>query len=79
MEGIVFKAMPLEVLGGFHEVSVGIVQQLGFSLALTGGQEESEVTGHLFGRLSILLMRGNSQLVLSRSPCTRENYIDGNL
>ena len=78
-EGIVFKAMPLEVLGGFHEVSVGIVRQLGQALARVGGQDEAEVTRHLFGRLSVLLMRGNSQLVLSRSPRNQENVIDGNL
>ena len=78
-EGIVFKPMPVEVLEGFHEVSISIVKQLGRALALAGGQDDGEVTRHLFGRLSVLLMRGNSQLVLSRYPCTQENFIDGNM
>ena len=36
-EGIVFKAMPIEVLGGFHKVSVGIVKQFGQVLSRVGG------------------------------------------
>ena len=73
--------MPLVVLGGFHEVpiGIGIVKQLGQALACVGGQDEVEVIKHLFGKLSIiLLMRGNSQLILSRNS-HNENYIDGNL
>ena len=65
---MVFKAMPMEVLGGFHETSVEVVQRLGQSLAKAGGQEEGEITRHLFGRLSILLMHGSSALILSRTP-----------
>ena len=71
--------MSLEVLGGFHEVPIGMVKQLGQALAHVGGQDEVEVIKHLFGKLSIiLLMRGNSQLILSRNS-HNENYIDGNL
>ena len=31
-------------------------------------QGESEVVSHLFGRLSLLLQRGNTQLILARTP-----------
>ena len=72
-EGMIFKAMPMEVLGGFHETSVEVVQRLGQSLARAGGQEKGEVTRHLFGRLSILLMRGSSALILSRTPTHPKN------
>ena len=67
-EGIVFEAMPIEVLGGWHESAVRLIKKLGLALSRATGQEEGEVTRHLFGRLSILLMRGNSQLVNTRTP-----------
>ena len=54
-EGIVFTPLPFEVLGGLHEVSVSTIKKLGQALARANGQDEEEVTRHLFGRLSILL------------------------
>ena len=76
-EGLAFKAMPLEVLGGFHEASVAVIKKLGQSLARVGGQEHGEVTRHLFGRLSVLLMRGSSALILSRPPTQTQAIING--
>ena len=54
-EGLVFKAMPLEMLGDVHETSVDVVQRVNQSLVRDGGQEKGEDTRYLFGRLSILL------------------------
>ena len=76
-EGIVFQPLPIEVLGGFHEASEQVVVRLGQALARTAGQEESEVVKHLFGRLSILLQRGNCQLILNRMPNYRTPETDG--
>ena len=67
-EGLVFQPLPIEVLGGWHEAGVGLVKRLGQALARSNGQEEDIVTKHLFQKLSVLLMRGNSQLVLNRLP-----------
>ena len=58
----------MEVLGGWHEAAVGHIKKLGQALARANGQEDGEVVRHLFGRLSILLMKGNSQLTLTRRP-----------
>ena len=41
---------------------------LGAALARQKGQEESETTRHLFQRVSLTLARGNSSLLVSRSP-----------
>ena len=78
-EGIAFQPLPIEVLGGFHEASGRLVVRLGQALARSAGQEESEVVKHLFQRLSILLQRGNSQLILNRTPNDRDPTIDGNI
>ena len=38
------------------------------ALALHQGQEEQEAVRHLFQRLSLVLMRGNAQLLVNRMP-----------
>ena len=76
-QGIVFQPVPVEVLGGLHEASVAIIKGLGVALARASGQEEGEVVRHLFGRLSILLQRGNSSLILSRKPNFPQPHING--
>ena len=67
----------MEVLGGFHPAAVDVTKGLARALARAGGQEENEVTRHLFGRLFTLLMRGNAHLILSRIPTHPEPQIDG--
>ena len=76
-EGISFQPLPLEVLGGLHDLSVLTVKKLGEALARAGGQGEQEVVRHLFGRLSVLLMRGNATLILSRVPKHPDPHING--
>ena len=66
-EGVCFQPLPFEVLGGVHDAAVGVIKKLGQALARSGGLDENETVRHLFGRLSILLMRGNAALVLSRT------------
>ena len=78
-EGICFTPAPFEVLGGLHEASVRLVKGLGQALARAGGQDESTTIQHLFQRLSILLMQGNSQLILSRTPEFPAAQVDGHL
>ena len=71
--------MPFEVLGGLHEASVATIKDLGVALARASGQEEAVVLKHLFGRLSILLQRGNCNLILSRNASHPTPQTDGNL
>ena len=78
-EGIVFQPVAISVLGGFHKAGEATVRRLGVSLARQGGLDEAETTRHLFQRLSILLMRGNSQLILSRSPSFPDPTTSGDL
>ena len=77
-EGIVFTPAPFEVLGGVHESTASIITRLGQALAQSSGQEEDIVVKHLFGRMSILLQRGNASLILSRTPNYPHPQIDGN-
>ena len=55
------------------------VKQLAAALARCKGLEEGEVTGQVFGKLSLTLMRGNAQMISSR--CQDADYppaeIDG--
>ena len=67
-QGLAFVSFALEALGGFHSVAVRQVKMLGAALARQKGQEESETTRHLFQRVSLTLARGNSSLLVSRSP-----------
>ena len=67
-EGITFLPLPCEVLGSWYQEAVTTITKLSQNLARAGGQDEILVKIHLFGRLSILLMQGNSMLILSCSP-----------
>ena len=58
-EGIAFQPVPFEVLGGLHKASVIVIKKLGQALARATGQDGKEVSRHLFGRLGVLLQRGN--------------------
>ena len=79
-QDIVFQPVCVEVLGGWGE-GRSTLKRLGQSLAkaAAGAQEEAEVVKHLFQRLSVLLMRGNSQLILSRSPSHSDPATSGTL
>ena len=73
---MVFQPVPIEVLGGWHEAGARLVKQLGLAMARSTGQEQDEVVRHLFGKLSVLLMRGTAQLVLNRMQQS-DPQIDG--
>ena len=54
----------LQVTGGVAEAEV---RKLGSALGPHTGQEEGEATSQLFQWLSILLMKGNSELFLNKT------------
>ena len=65
-EGLVFLPFAMETLGGLHQGAVTQIKLLASALARCKGLEEGEVTGQLFGRLSLTLMRANALMLSSR-------------
>ena len=76
-EGIVFVPLALESLGGWHEAAIREVKKLGGALARHRGAEESTCIRHLFQRFSVILIKGNSTLVVNRVPDNVPPQIDG--
>ena len=76
-EGISFVPLPMETLGGWHSHAEANITRLARQLARHTGREDGEVIRHLFQRLSILLMKGNAALILSRSPDLTQQEFDG--
>ena len=76
-QGIVFLPLAVESFGGWHSAVLGEVKKLGAALARQTGQEEGEAVGHLWGRLGILLQRGNAAILGNRVPARPAPHIDG--
>ena len=72
-EGLVFLPFVMETLGGLHSGAVSQVRQISAALARSKGLQESEVTGQMFGRLSLTLMRGNALMLSSR--CQEDSLV----
>ena len=67
-EGIAFIPIAADTLGGWHSVAVQQIKKLGIALARHQGQDEQEAFRHLLQRLSLVLMRGNAQMLVNRMP-----------
>ena len=76
-QGIAFLPILAESLGGWHNVAEREVKKLGAALARHTGQEEGEAISHLWGRLGILLQRGNAAILANRVPDLPAANIDG--
>ena len=76
-EGIAFIPLAMESLGGWHDVAVKQVRKLGAALGRHTGQEKGEAISHLFQRLSIILVKGNTALFMNRVPDPPESSVDG--
>ena len=72
-----FVPLPMETLGGWHEVTVQEVKKMGSALARHTGADDSDTQRHLVQRLSILLIKGNAALLLNRVPNFPPSSIDG--
>ena len=77
LQRVKFFPLPVKTLDGWHQQAIQVVRRLALQLARHTGSLESEVTSHLFERLSILLMKGNAALLLSRSLDFASQEIDG--
>ena len=76
-QGIAFLPLVAETFGGWHSGAEREVKKLGAALARHTGQEEAEATSHLWGRLGILLQRGNAAILGNRVPALPGAHIDG--
>ena len=70
---MIFSTVVMETLGGFHSGAETQVRQIAAALARSKGLQEGEVTGQLFGRLSLTLMRGNALMLSSR--CQEDSLV----
>ena len=69
--------MVVESFGGWHEPFVREVERVGAALARQSGQEEEEAVRHLWGKLGMLLQRGNAAILANRVPSFPVPAIDG--
>ena len=76
-QGIAFIPMVAESFGGWHSAAEQEVKKLGTALARHTGQEEGEAVTHLWGRLGVLLQRGNAAILANRVPALPRAFIDG--
>ena len=76
-QGIIFTPLALETFGGWHEVAEKELRKLGSALARQTGQEEAVAITHLFQKLSVLLMKGNTALINNREPVLVNSVVDG--
>ena len=70
-EGMAFVPLPFDTFGAPHEVTVHQLTKLAKALARANGSEESDSIRHLFQRVSSLLTRSNSTLIL-KTPILTE-------
>ena len=78
-EGLEFIPLPVETLGGWSGAASDQIRRLGQSLARATGQEGADTIKRLFGRLSVLLIRGNAALLLNRVPSHPPPQVNGDL
>ena len=76
-QGIAFLPIAAESFGGWHGVAEAQVKKLGAALARNVGQEEEEAGRHLWGRLGILLQRGNAAILGNRVPTYPAATVNG--
>ena len=76
-QGISFLPMAAESLGGWHPAAEREVRKLGAALSRHTGQDEEEAQRHLWGRLGILLQRGNAAILANRVPSYPSATVNG--
>ena len=71
------KSLPWDTLGGWGNSTTEEVKKMGGALARHTRGEEAEVIRHLIQRVSVTLMKVNSNLILNRSPNLNHPSMDG--
>ena len=62
------RFMAVDTFGGWHKVALGTLAKLGHQLSRVVGRDKSETIRHLRQKLSVVLVRGNMQILLSQAP-----------
>ena len=76
-EGIKLISVVVEALGGWHEDAAPVVSKLARQLASHASKDAVEQTRYLLQRLSLLLMRGSTALILTRTPAHADAVVGG--
>ena len=76
-QGIAFLPLVVESLGGWHGVAEREVKKITAAMARNTGQEEAQACRHSWGRLGILLQRGNAAILGNRVPVFPSAAVDG--
>ena len=66
-EGLEFAPMAVDTFGGWHPAALKTLSKLGRQLAQVSGREEDTVR-HLRQRLSVVIVRDNMAMLLTRAP-----------
>ena len=74
--GMVFRPLPMDTLGAWADTTVAEVKRMGGSLARQTAGEESEVIRHLIQRVSVVLARVNTAMILNRVPEYTASHVD---
>ena len=75
--GVAFIPLPVETLGGWHDIAVDQIRKLARAGARNMGKEEDEAVRHLFQKLGVLLIKGNAAMLLNRIPSSPLSEVDG--
>ena len=78
-EGVRLCTVVFETHGAVSVEGADFLKRLAIALSRAKGGEQGETIRHFFGRLSILLQRGNATLLLNRIPENTEPIVDGRL
>ena len=76
-QGLAFLPLVAETFGGWHPSAQREMKKLGSALTRRTGQDEAEAVSHLWGRLGILLQRGNAAIMGNRVAALPNTQIDG--
>ena len=76
-QGIAFLPLAVESLGGWHRGAEQEVKKLAAALARHTGQDEEMAGTHSWGRLAVLLQRGNAAILGNRVPTHPHPNVDG--
>ena len=76
-QGIAFLPLAVESFGGWHQGAVREVKKLAAALARHSGQDEETAGRHSWGRLGMLLQRGNAAILGNRVPSHPHPRVDG--
>ena len=76
-QGLDFLPLVAKTFEGWHPSAQKEVKKLGSALARHTRQDEAKAVSHLWGRLGILLQRGNAAILGNRVPALPDPQIDG--